>query len=110
MTEFPFGEPITVITRTKNGVDGYGDDTSTETSTTVTGAFAPTSTAELTDGGDTVISQPQAYLPPGTVVTPTSVLVIRGNRYEVDGDPADWRQPFTGWNPGIAVPLRRVTG
>jgi len=107
---FPAGEPITVITRTKSGKNDYGDDVYTETATTVTGGFAPAIGFESTAAGDTVVTQPQAYLPTGTLVTPTSVLVIRGDRYEVDGTPEDWRDPFDGWTPGIAVPLRRVTG
>jgi hypothetical protein len=107
---FPAGEDIAVVTRTKAGRNAYGDDVFTETTVTVTGAFAPAIGYELTGAGDTVVAQPQAYLPAGTAVTAASVLVIRGDRYEVDGEPADWRDPFDGWTPGIAVPLRRVTG
>lgn len=107
---FPFGDPITVITRTKSGVDGYGNDTFTETSAVVTGAFDPGGSVESTDGRDTVVTQPQALMPYGTTVTPTSVLVIAGLRYEVDGTANPWKSPFTGWRAGLAVPLRRVTG
>lgn len=109
--DFSFGEPITVVTRTKTGVDSYGDDVYTESSVTVTGAFDPAIGYEsTTQGGDTVVSQPQALLPYGTAVGPLSVLVIRGDRYEVDGTPNQWRSPFDGTEFGVAVPLRRVTG
>lgn len=108
--DFPYGDPITVITRTKSGVDEFGNDVFTEAAAVVTGAFAPAVSGESTDGRDTVVSQPQALLPYGTAVSPNSVLVIGGLRYEVDGTPNDWRNPFTGWQAGLAVPLRRVTG
>lgn len=107
---FPFGDSITVITRTKSGTDAYGNDTFTETSVAVVGAFDPTIGLEQTNGRDTVVTQPQALLPYGTVLTSTSVLVIRGDKYEVDGSPDYWRSPFTGWQAGLAVPLKRVTG
>lgn len=106
-----FGEPITVITRTTTGVDADGNDADTETDTAVFGGFDPAIGSESTGGGkDQVSSQPQAYLPSGTAVTSTSVLVIRGLRYEVDGTPNVWQSPLTGRKPGIAVPLKRVTG
>jgi hypothetical protein len=108
--DFPFGEPITVVTRAKTGVDDYGDDVFAETSLVVTGAFDPAIGYESTVSGDTVVTQPQALLPYNTPVTSQSVLVIRGDRYEVDGTPNPWRSPFTGWEAGLAVPLRRVTG
>lgn len=107
---FPFGEPITIVTRVKSGTDDYGDDTFTESTVTVSGAFDPTIGIEYTGSGDTVVTNPQALLPYDAPVTSTSVLVIRGDRYEVDGEPNQWRSPFTGWEAGLAVPLKRVTG
>jgi hypothetical protein len=103
---FPFGDPITIITRAKSGVDSYGDDVFTESSVTVSGAFDPAIGIESLGAGDTVVTQPQALLPYGTVVSSNSVLLIRGLRYEVDGTPNDWSSPFTGWAAGVAVPLR----
>jgi hypothetical protein len=107
---FPYGEPVTVVTRAVTGVDSYGNDEVSESSVTVWGAFAPAIGYESTGSRDTVITQPHVYLPAGTAVTSASVLVIRGSRFEVDGTPADWRSPFSGWQPGIDVPLRKVTG
>jgi hypothetical protein len=107
---FPYGEPVTVVTRAVTGVDSYGNDVVSESSVTVSGAFAPQIGYEVTGSRDTVITQPHVYLPAGTAVTPTSVLVVRGARFEVDGTPNEWRSPFSGWEPGIDVPLRKVTG
>jgi hypothetical protein len=35
---------------------------------------------------------------------------VRGQVYLVDGDPAVWRNPYTGWQPGAVVTLGRVDG
>lgn len=106
----PAGEPITVTSRTQTGSDEYGDPIYMVTTVTVTGVLAPAIGAETTSGQDQVITQPTAFLPAGTVVDSLSKLTIRGVDYEVDGTPEDWRSPFTGWQPGIVVPLKRVTG
>jgi hypothetical protein len=108
---FPFGETITVITRTKTGVDGYGNATYGESSVDVIGAFDPAIGFESTAGNhDQVTSQPQALLPFDAVVDSNTVLVIRGKRFEVDGEPNYWQSPFSGWQAGLAVPLKRQTG
>lgn len=109
--DFPAGEPITVITRTKSGVDDYGDDVNTESSVTVTGAFDPAIGYESTSGSDQVVSQPQVLLPYDTAVDSNSVIVrSNGRRYEVDGEPNYWRDPFDGTEFGVAVPLKIATG
>lgn len=113
MTFFPFGEDIIITTRTQDGVDDQGDAIVTDTTVTVSGAFAPAASVETTVAQDQVTTQAQAYLPAGTVVSSTSKLTIRGIDYEVTGDPEDWGpSPVTGWNPGILGPvsLKRITG
>jgi hypothetical protein len=30
--------------------------------------------------------------------------------YEIDGEPGEWRSPFSGWHPGIEVAVTRVEG
>lgn len=37
-------------------------------------------------------------------------LLIRGGTYEVQGDPFDWRSPFSGWEPGLVARAQRVEG
>src|SRR5690606_26282497 len=48
------------------------------------------------------------YVPPGADVLPSDRFEVRGVEYEVDGEPAVWRSPFTGWEPGREVVLTRV--
>lgn len=112
----PYGDQITVTTRTQTGVDDYGDPVYSTTSITRKGAFAPTIGVENTTGQDQVVAQPQALftgqaaVEVAAVISSTSALTIRGKSYEVDGDAADWRSPFTGWHAGLVVPLKRTTG
>lgn len=107
------GEPVVIITP---GVatGRYGDeqpDWSTATSRTVAGAaFAPAGAAELNSGRTAVIEEPTLYLPAGTVVTAACRVQVRGSTYEAVGDPADWRNPFTGARPGVVLRLRRIEG
>jgi hypothetical protein len=50
------------------------------------------------------------YLPAGAGVLPTDRLEIRGSIYEVAGEVADWRQPWSTTRFGIAVGVNRVKG
>lgn len=111
MTWFPHGEPVTVINRVAAGEDSEGNETWSETTTTYPRcAFDPAIGFESTSNQDQVSTQPQVYLPYTAVVDSYSVLLVRGDRYEVDGVPAKWANPFTGTAFGIQVPLKRVSG
>lgn len=35
-------------------------------------------------------------------------LVIDGTEWQVDGLPGEWTSPFTGWAPGMEVPVKRA--
>ena len=107
---FPFGEPITLITRTKGAPDARGNDTWTPTTTTVTGAYNPGTSVELVQGQDLLTVQPSVYLPPGTVVSAIDAVQVAGLTYEVDGSPNEMTSPWTGKDFGIVVKLKRVTG
>lgn len=74
-------------------------------------AFDPgTSTEPLERGRDAVLTQPTVYAPAGSDVLAGDRLVVRGRTWEVDGDPGDFRSPFTGWHPGVAIALKAVSG
>lgn len=112
MTSFPFGESVTHITRTKSGVDSYGDDTYTSLSTVLNNVpVAPRGVSvETQDMRDTVFVGLSIYVPFGTVVNAVDRFIVRGQTYEVEGQPVSETSPFTGWSPGMAVALRKVTG
>lgn len=74
-------------------------------------AFAPGDTSEDHSAGRVaVIAGPTLYAPPGADIAPHDRIEARGEVFEVDGVPADWRSPYTNRCHGLAVPLRRVTG
>jgi hypothetical protein len=107
---FPFGQPITLIRRTKGAPDSWGNDTWTTTSTVVSGGFNPGNSVELVQGQDLLTTQPTVMLPPGTPVAAIDAVQVDGLTYEVDGSPNSPINPFTGWAPGVVVKLKRVTG
>lgn len=111
MGGYPFGLAVTMLTRTKTGTDADGNDILTDTSTLITGcAFDPGGSYEHVQGQDLVVTTPTLYAPAGTVVDSYAAFIIGGHKYEVDGSPNDYTSPFTGWKPGIAIKLKRVTG
>lgn len=107
---FPFGQPITLIKRTKGVRDSFGNDTWTTTSTQVTGAFDPGTSTEQVQGQDVVTMQPRVFLPAAVDVAVIDAIQVGGQIFEVDGAPNHWTSPLTGWSPGIEVRLKRVTG
>jgi hypothetical protein len=74
-------------------------------------AFNPGVSSEpLQNARNAVITRPEVYAPPGADVLAGDRLVVRGVTYEVQGNPQDWISPFTGWHPGLVVPLEAVEG
>lgn len=113
---FPHGETVTRL-RAAIVTDPYSDEESAEdwaspTSLDIEGcAFNPGQSSEpLQQARNAVITRPEVYAPPGADILSGDRLVVRGDTYEVQGRPQDWRSPFTGWEPGLVVPLELVEG
>lgn len=113
---FPYGESVTVLRGTPV-TDPYsgeetGTDWSTPTATVVTDCgVAPRLTPESPANDRTLIIEGYTvFMPYGTDVLATDRVVVRGDTYDVDGDVGVWRNPFTGWEPGIEVNLKKVNG
>lgn len=108
---FPFGETVTLRTRTVTGHDGDGNDVYGSTSSTVPNVPVwPRNSSELVQGQDTLIVGLWVLLPPGTDVSAVDVVTVYGKDYSVDGEPGLYRSPFTGTDAGVQVALTRVTG
>lgn len=74
------------------------------TPVTVTGClFEPAGSIELRDGRESVTTTPRLYLPSLAPITAVSRVTVRGDEYEVDGEPADWQV-------GIVATLKRAVG
>lgn len=114
--DFPFGETVTRL-RAATVEDPYSDeatqlDWGDATSLAIEGcAFNPGASLEpLEAARNAVLTRPEVYAPPGSDVLAGDRLVVRGGTYEVQGNPQDWRSPFSDWQPGLVVSLQLVEG
>jgi hypothetical protein len=113
---FPVGETVTRLRATAT-TDPYSDEPddlswTSPSSLVIPGCgFDPGGSTETNDARrDAVTTQPTVYAPPDADIGPADRLSVRGVTYEVDGRPGLWRSPFTGWEPGLVVPLRLFEG
>ena len=114
--DFPYGETV-IRQRASQVTDPYSGTTSglswaNPSTVSISGcAFDPGSSGEVLDlARNVTTTQPKVYAPAGSDIKAADRLVVRGVTYEVDGNVAEWRSPFTGWEPGIVVPLKRSEG
>lgn len=104
---------IVRVRATPGGVDAYGDPIpGTEDRTDIPDAFtAPRESSELTDRGRVgVIVGLTLFAPYSFDLTYDDRVEVDGVLYEIEGEPGRWRNPFTGWTPGLTVALSRVEG
>ena len=111
---FPAGETVTRL-RAPLVADRYGNlvpDWSNPDRLDIPdcGVAPRTSDEETEQGRQGVVVGIAVYAPPDADILPSDRLEVRGSVYEVVGEVAVWRSPFTGWHPGIVVNLRRVEG
>lgn len=62
------------------------------------------------DGRNSVRTATTVLLPANADITARDRVVVRGQTFEIDGDPFPWHSPFTGWEPGTQVTLGKVVG
>jgi hypothetical protein len=112
----PHGETVTRL-RAAAVADPYSGETnelnwSSTTSLTIEGvAVAPGgSTEPLEVGSDRTDTDLTLYVPYQVDVGPLDRMVVRGETYTVEGNRIDWRNPYTGSEPGSELRLRRVVG
>ena len=116
MIPFPHGETVTRL-RGVAAEDPYSDeetdldwDDPDELSIPNCGFDPGGSTETVTVDRTPIVTQPTVYAPSGVDVTALDRLVVRSRTWQVDGDPAEWRNPFTGWEPGMLIRLKAVDG
>lgn len=109
---FAFGESVTVQSPAGR-YDKYADETvfddwENSTSRTVAGvAVADGGTSEPSEvARNEVDSDFDLFFPAGDTVTAQDRIVVRGLTCDVVGRPFDWRNPFTGWTPGLVVKVK----
>lgn len=106
------GETVTHFVRSVTGRDSRGNDLVVfDAGTDIPGCPVwPRGSTEQLQHRDTVTTGLTTVVPPDTPVTALDRFQVRGDLYEVDGTPSDWRHPVTGRRPGLEVQLTRVTG
>jgi len=112
---FAYGEEVAVLEAAES-TDEYGNTVeSWDAPTTV--AFVQGVGVEPRPSGETFIDSRNAvtsgftlYMPAGVTVQPEHRVAVRGEVWAVQGDPAEWRNPFTGWSPGSVVQVGRTDG
>jgi hypothetical protein len=111
--QYRYGETVTVRTVTVTGQDSDGNDVRTSTAETVlwnVPVWDPRfGNAEATQGQDVVTSDVALWLPLSVAVAATDRLLVRGDEYEVDGNPAIFLNPYNGIS-GQQINANRVTG
>lgn len=110
---FPFGTTITVLRDSPGGLDDYNNPvTSTTTSTDIINCgVAPRYSSEPTEKGrNGVIIGLTILAPAGSDILFTDRIKIAGVVYEIEGDPADWSNPFTGTEFGMEIAVKRAVG
>ena len=109
---FPFGRTVRVFREQRNPV---GDVDTVDVFELHGVSIAPRVSNEFgTDTRNAVVTTGLTMLVPDPVeaerITPQHRVEVDGTVYRVQGSPARWESPLTGWQPGTQVELDRVTG
>ena len=112
MTFIRGGETIKIKRRSATATDDYGNNTYSTTIITVRDALIGIGgSSEPADATrDAVDATVTAFLPNGTKVEQGDVFIIRGSEWVKDGSPHEWVSPFSNFETGVVVPLRKRRG
>jgi hypothetical protein len=101
-------ESITQVRQNSVGTDSYGEPILVTTETELQAKVAARTGSKTVGAAEiTVTSGLTVYLPPGTDIEIADIFIVRDERYVLDGEPFDWRNPFGGWTPGTVIDLQR---
>jgi hypothetical protein len=101
-------ESLTQIRVSSTSVDSYGQPVYVETQTVITGIVSARVSGTNFDPDQIVLVQGiTLYLPAGTNVRDDDKFIVRGKRYEIDGESFEWRSGLGSWYPGVVLNLQR---
>ena len=106
------GETITIKRRSEAGLDEFGNQTYTFTSITIKDALiAFGATSEPVDAERNPVDvKLTAYFPAATVIEEGDIFIIRNSSFVKDGAAETWTNPFTSFDSGVVVQLRKRNG
>ena len=106
--DFAHGVTVTVRSVTTTD-DGLGNTTETVTEEQWGPcAVAPRYATESSDPRVPPVIVGKTVYGPTIALDSDDVLLIDGTAWQVDGLPGEWRNPFTDWDAGIEVPVKRA--
>ena len=106
----PFGETVVHHVRGVTGQDSDGNDVYGDTDTTLNHVtLYPRESLELVQGQDTNVIGLTAVFKPMVAIAAIDEFTARGDRWRVDGEPAQYHSSLTGTTL-TKVNLTRVTG
>jgi SPP1 family predicted phage head-tail adaptor len=101
-------ESVTRLRKTFSTTDAYGLPITTEGSVTFQAMVTSRTTSKTVGASEiTVTDGITLYLPGGSDVRNDDEFLVRGKRYQIDGEPFNWVNGLGKWNPGVVVDLRR---
>lgn len=106
--DFPHGVMVTVRSTTTT-TNSHGDSTTVVVeSQWGPCAVAPRSSEERTDSRAPAVITGLTVYGPQIDLDADDTLLIDGETYQVEGNPGEWRSPFTDWAPGLEVAVKKV--
>lgn len=100
-------QPCTLVTRTGDALDAYGDITKTETETDTVCELQPVKGAEV-EGGNIGVSTWRLYLTGRVALNADDAIIVGGEQYELVGDAVVRRNSRTGVDDHTVAVVRRV--
>jgi hypothetical protein len=108
LMDFANGETLT-LRSTVTTYDDLGNATTVVTeSSWGPCAVAPRYATESTDSRVAPVVVGLVIYGPTVAINSDDTIVRDGIEWQVDGLPGEWRNPFTGWEPGMEVPVKRA--
>jgi hypothetical protein len=109
----PHGQTVTIVRAVPGGTDVYGDPipgTVTRIDVPGTAVASRYSTEPTERGRQGVIVGLTIYPPANSGFLFTDQVEVKGALFDVEGDPGEWENPFTGDTPGMEIALKRAVG
>lgn len=108
---FGFGESITVLSPVQSGTDhGRPVVTYAETAQRRVGV-APVIASDLSeDNRAGTLQEFDLYDDMNSPIDFDDRIIVRGEMFDVVSHPQRWQSPYTGWQAGAVIRVRRVEG
>lgn len=108
------GETVYRLRGNPGGTDDYGDPVTSTEGRTAFKTLAPVAFNRSVEAGGRgrtgTVTGITIYLPAGSDVRASDQWEVRGSRWDVDGEVADWRSAAGSPVGGVEVALRRAVG